>query len=69
MVEIENTVRVLVRLVTDKIERQGDGNPLANDALTDAKALLADEEPVGEYRSREEALYNVRERLRAYLSL
>ncbi len=67
--DVENSVRVLIQMVTVKIERQGDGNALLNVALTEAKALLDGEEPASDYRSREEALHSVKQHLRAYLSL
>ena len=67
--DVENSVRVLVHMVTVKIKIQGDGNALLNVALTEAKALLDGEEPASDYRSREEALHSVKQHLRAYLSL
>lgn len=67
--DVENSVRVLIRMVAVKINMQGDGNTLLNVALAEAKALLDGEEPGSDCRSREEALHSIRQHLHAYLSL
>lgn len=67
--DIKNSVRVLIHMVTVKIEKQGDGDALLNAALTEAKALLDGGAFGSDYRNREEAPYSVKQQLCAYLSL